>query len=305
MTTGGTAARTALAMLALGCVARREPAARGTTAMEIEYWSNAYSEARPVVLRLAGRSARLELGSNGVQPNVTRVGVAQAELNDADVVPLRDELSSSAFAGLRDPEPVPPGEVVRRITVRADGGRPVTKHATAGVPTDEAFLAPERRLLGLVQALGRRMTHGFSIGLDLGVNASAESLQVPVVISNVGSEVVRLPHPSRWADAGIKLTLSIVPKAGTPGDQPLGGQQFVDLGARGLTDAQPPLTSEPSVAIAPGKAVVLTFRSTVRLAAGEYEFQLTFDAPLLDALGDELLRCEVFSTPRATRVRPA
>ena len=268
--------------------------------MLIQYWSNAYSESHPLVLRVAGRLATLEFGSNADDPEITTLGVFRKELTDSQVEPLIRSVSSAAFLSLPKPEPVPPGEVVRRITITDTSGE-VVKYAAGGQPTEQAFDAAERLVLSLVEAVRTSPVSTFSVGIEGEPTYSHGVLEILVHISNTGPEVIYLHDPRVWAEKGVALVLRIVRETADSDDSVVGDQVFVDLEGGDVTAKGLASVSRETIAIPPGGRLLLSLRPKPRLQNGSYELQVALTAPLLSLDGTELILCEAFSLP--TRVR--
>jgi hypothetical protein len=267
----------------------------------VTYWSSQPDETMPTELSLdLGKAATLWLRCNRDQPTVAVLGRFTKPLPAAETDPLIRLLGSAEFQGVQNPPPALPGEVMRRITVKTSDGKQVLKFVAEGAAAPPPFAQAEGLLLKLAEATRAHPQQALSLALE--PVPSAGDAKTPftfkVVLSNPGTEPVRISLPKGWAASSTELewrgVRSDIPLAQLSNDH----SKTVKPGLAHVVNPPP----EDWKTLAPGASASLELKASwVGWTPGEYDLQFAYVSSLRDKDAKEATRFE-WVTPKSRLV---
>lgn len=265
----------------------------------IEYWSNAADDAFPTRLVVTRNKAELEVMSNEDNPAVPNIGRFSMAADAPKFEQLAAAVATPAFAKHANPDPIEPGEVIRKLTVRFADGHEVRRHVEGSAPGDAGFASAEQQALRMAAEVRRHPRQVVSIAMTTTPGATRDDHILNVTLSNAGAESLALPHPGQWLNAGMALHVTArrtdIPLAQMSNEH----QAFLELGQKELASA--PIPIAPRITLAPGQSQVFSFSAHLPLPPGKYEMWAAFIVQLLSEQGNEFMLGELVSPRLAVK----
>lgn len=255
--------------------------------LEIEYWSTAADESLPLTLNLSpAGEARLWIRSNRDDSHRKALGFFEGTIPSPAASEVQGSVASPELSAAANPVSVVPGEVVRKISVKQPSGAVQVRFVGEASPAPAGFAKAEAACLKAVEAAARfpALAIGFSLGSQPSEIGWGEDYRFDLTVSNPGREAVRFIAPEHWADAGTEMT-----GKGIRTDIPLArlNNSHAPSIAKGPGNIGQDAPSYPdgNLLLEPGKSFRFPVRLRLAWEPGPYDFQITFEANLLDSQG--------------------
>lgn len=279
------------------CQAGKEKGGTMSSILETEYWSTAADESLPLSLTIAPTGAsKLWVRSNRDNSKRMTLGYFEGPIAPKSLADILATVDAPDFTGLSNPASVVPGEVVRKITVKKSTGPAMIKFVGEGAPAPAAFATGE-------SAFARAIEESYklpAIAIEIGIDALpaevkwGEEMRLDFQLSNPGRQALRIAVPKAWSDAGTELS-----GKGIRTDIPLAKLNnshapTVAIGPGNIGSAAP-TSPDGRIQLGPGKSIRIPIQIRMAWEPGPYDFQITFESNLVDALGKTHTRFEWIS----------
>ncbi len=284
----------------------------GAAEARILYQRDLEEEAQKMRLEIApDGAATLTVGSNRGASGIAGIGTFRSRPAPARIADLRAALAEPGFQGL-PPLAVPPGEALRTFVVTPQKGEPLSRSVQFGV--DPApFVAAERIALEIVADVARHPVRAVtaSVAALPAQVRRGDKIAAGLVLTNIGAEEWRVPHPSRWKRAVVGVCIRGLRSDVALAD--LRDHHRFELWPTGadvrLTPAPTPVqtatgaATPATVLVPPGGRLAVDVDTTLDVAPGRYTVEVTFESGLASVDGQPVLTFQYTSDGSSVDVR--
>ena len=279
------------------------PGQGGSEKMKFEFSYTDSSSDMSLVITEDGL-ATLTIGDNRADPDFDAVGLFRARLSPQHLSDLVSSMQAGDFRNVQSPDSALPGEAVRQLRLKMEGGDEIMKWAAFNTPTPPEFAAVEERALTIVRLMRQYPVCTIAVkatGLPREIERDIP-VEFDVVFINPGSETVKVEDPDKWS--GEVANLQIV---GLRSDIPLEDladyhQKFEELTKESIVDIQAEKPDGPLIPIPSKGSLTFRVRTPLDWPPGHYDVQLSLYVSLFDKDDAELLDCQLLSRPYPVKI---
>lgn len=269
-----------------------------TMKSEITYWSNEGETTLPNELLIANDGETvLKIRSNRTNTEYSNAGIYRAHFEEARFLSLANALRNEEFVRLQDPQNLPPGIALRKLSIKEHDKTMIEKFTTGAIKTPPVFQAAEKLALDLVATTRKTPYQAISIQVDQlpAQFNSGDTVNFSVTLTNVGSQSIQIPHPANWDDYSAQMILKALRSDIPLAELRARHQKFETLSKDTMSEIKARKVQGPMITLVPSDKITMLLQKKFDWDNGNYDADISCLLPLFDTDGKEVIRCEIVS----------